>query len=232
MDARTALSTMARRAAVSVVAGLLVSAFAAAALVLGTAGSSDRLAVGRTIWSSLAPVSAAVTGAGLVAGLVVFTCLVANDVLRRAGPWLVAQRGWVLGPLHAVAWILATIALAAVVALQAVVRSAVVADVVRLVRTVGRPVVLALGYAAVVALCATVYAGMIAIGVASVAESTGLVVALLEDPPRPLAMAIGIGGATVVMYVGFAAFALCGWLAHRASRRLRRAARGLGTVAP
>jgi hypothetical protein len=230
------LESIARRAAVSVVAGLIVSAFAAAALAFGTAGSADRLAVGRTLWGSFAPVFSAVAGAGFLAGMVVFGCLVANDAVRSAGPWLVAQRGLLLGPFRAIGWLVAAIALAVVVAVQFVVRSAVVADLVWLVRTVGRlvvavvadlvwlvrtvgrPVVLVLGYGFIVGLCAILYVGVIALGFACIVESTRLVVALLEDPPRPPAMAIGMGGATAMMYIGVAAFALCGWLAYRATR--------------
>jgi hypothetical protein len=244
MQVGTALTSIARRAAVSVVAGLLVSACAAAALVLGTVGSTDRLAVGRTIWGSLAPVFSAVLGAGFLAGVVVFASLIANDAMRSVGPWLVARRGWFLGPFRAIGWLVAAIALAVVVAVQFVVRSTVVADLVWLVRTVGRlvvavlfvvrstvvadlvwlvhnvgrPVVLVLGCGLIVGLCAILYGGVIVLGFACIVESTRLVVAMLEDPPRPFAMAIGMGGAAAVMYIGVAAFTLCGWLAYRATR--------------
>lgn len=233
MHVRTALTSIAWRAAVSAVAGLLVSAFAAAALALGTGASADRLAVGRTISGSLAPVFSAIVEAGSLASIVVFVCLVANDVVRTAGPWLVAQRRLLLGPFQGIIWLVARVALAVFVALCFVARSTVVVEAIWLVRAVGRPVVLVLGYGAVVGLCAVVYLGTIAIGLVSIGESTRIVVAMLDDPPRPLTMALGIGGAIVVMYIGVGAFVVCGWLAYRITRAgLRRAAaRRLGTVA-
>ncbi|MDP9251367.1 MAG: hypothetical protein M3O80_00040, partial [Chloroflexota bacterium] len=163
--------------------------------------------------------------------------LVANDVVRGAGPWvvrsarpwLVARRGWLLGPLRAIGWLVAATALAVVLAVQFVVRSAVIADLVWLVRTVGRPLALALGYATLVGLCAIFFVGLIVIGFACVGVSTRTVVATLEDPPRPMAMAIVIGGATVLMYIGIAAFTVCGWVAYHWTRAGLRsaAARGL-----
>jgi hypothetical protein len=225
MRAQKALTYIARRGAVSVIAGLVVSAFAAGALVLGTAGSTDRLVVGRTIWTSLAAVTAAVAGAGFLACVVVFACFLANDVARAVGPWLVAQRRVLLAPFRAIGWLLAQILLVAVVAVQLVVRSAVVADLVWLARTVGRAMLVGLGYAALVGLCVVIYAGLIAISIACIGESTRIVVATFEDPPRPLAMAIVIGGATVLMYIGLAALTFGGWSAYHWTRAgLRRTA--------
>jgi len=218
MQDPAALKTIARRAAVSAIAGLLVAAFAAAALAFGTGIAADGMPVDRTISGSLAPVVSAIVGAGSLASIVVFACLVANDVVRKAGPWLLAQRGLLLGPFRAIAWLVAQIALAMVVAVQFVIRSTVVVEAVWLVRTVGRPMVLVLGYGALIGLCAIVYVGIIVIGFACIGESTRFLVAILDDPPRQFGMALGIGGATALMYVGVAALALCLWLAYRLTR--------------
>jgi len=239
MQVRTALTTIAWRAAVSAIAGLLVSAFAAAALTFGAGASAERIAVGRTISDSLAPLLSAVAGAGLIATVVVFACLVMNDALRAAGRWLVAQRRWFVLLFQAIrwlgaqiAWLVAHAALATVVALQFVIRSTVVVEAVWLVRTVGWPVVLVLGYGAVVGLCAIVYVGFIVTGFSCVGWSTQILGAMLDDPPRPIAMALGVGGATALMYIGIAEFALCAWITYRATRSgLRLVVRRVGTVA-
>jgi hypothetical protein len=229
MEVRAALTSIARQGAVSVVAGLIVSAFAAAVLVLGTAGSADRLAVGRTLWGSLAPVFAAVSGAGVLAGVVVFACLIANDVGRSLGPWLVAQRRWILAPLHAFTLSVAQIALVMVALLQYVARSPVFLEMVWLVRTVAIALGLVLYWAAIVGVFVGLVVGMVLLGFFGITESTRVLVAMLDDPPRPLGMALGIGAAFALMYLGTGALALCGWLAWRVTRAgLRRS----GAVAP
>ena len=137
MEVRTALTTIAWRAAVSAIAGLLVSAFAAAALTFGAGASAERIAVGRTISDALAPLLSAVAGAGLIATVVVFGCLVMNDVLRAVGRWLAAQRRWFVMLFQAItwlgariAWVVARIGLAIVVALQFVAGSTVVVEAI------------------------------------------------------------------------------------------------------
>lgn len=233
MDVRAVLKTIAWRAAISAVAGLLVSAFAAAALALGTVASVDRLTVGQTLAGSLASVLSAVVGAGSLASVVVFACLIANEVVRRDGPWLVARRHLLLGPFRAIAWLVAQIALAVVVGLQFIARSTVVVEAVWLARTVGRAVLWVGTLVMLVGFGGIVYVGMIVIGFVSIRESTHMVVAMLDDPPRALMMAVGIGGALVVMYIGLAAFAICGWFTYRLTRAglQRAAARRLGIVA-
>jgi hypothetical protein len=225
MHDRAALKTVAWRAAVSAIVGLLVAAFAVAALAFDTGIPADGRPIDRAISGSLAPVVSAFAGAGSLASLVVFVCLVANDFVREAGSWLVAQRGLLLGPFRAIAWLVAQFALAMVVAVQFVIRSTVVVEAVWLVRTVGWPVVLVLGYGALIGLCAIVYVGIIVIGFACIGESTRFLVATLDDPPRQFAMALSIGGATALMYVGVGALALSLWLAFRVTRAgMRRAA--------
>jgi hypothetical protein len=239
MDVRTALATIAVRAVVSGAAGLLVSAFAAVALSFGAATSADPLAVGRTISGSLSPVLSAIVGAGFFASIVVFSCLVAHDLLRRAIPWMFAQRGLLLGPIRAITWLVRRTVLLTVVALQFVARSAVVVEAVWLVVTAGKLVVtagklvVALGKAVgfvlvcvtAVGLTAITYIGTIGAGFISIGVSRDIVVAMLDDPPRPLTMALAIGGAIVLMYIGIAVLTLCGWLAYRVTRAgLRRAA--------
>jgi hypothetical protein len=232
MEVRTVLTTIAWRTAVSAIAGLLVSAFAAAALAFGTGASAERLAVGRTISEALAPLFSAVAGAGLIASVVVFACLVANDALRAAARWLVAQRRWFVLLFRRIAWLVAQIALAIVKGLQAVARSMVVAEAIWLVRTVGKAVGWAVICFAVLVGCALPYFGAITLGLFSIGESTRIVVAMLDDPPRPLTMALGLGGAAVLMYIGIAAFALCAWVTYLAARTgARAAARRVGTVA-
>ena len=231
MQVRTALTTIAWRAAVSAIAGLLVSAFAAAALTFGAGASAERLAVGRTISEALAPLVSAVAGAGLIASIVVFACLVTNDVLRSAGRWLVAQRRWFVLLYRGMTWLVAYIALAIVAALQAVARSTVVAEAVWLVRTVGKAVGWGVLLFVVLVGCAIPYFGAITLGLATVGQSTRIVVAMLDDPPRPLMMALGLGGAAVLMYIGIAAFALCAWITYQGARAgARAAARRVGTV--
>lgn len=232
MRLRTALSTIAWRAAVSAIAGLLVSAFAAAALAFGTGASAERLAVGRTISEALAPLFSAVAGAGLIASVVVFACLVANDILRAVGRWLVAQRRWFVRLFRTITWLVAQIALAIVAALQAVARSTVVAEAIWLVRTVGKAVGWGVLSFVVLAGCAIPYFGAITLGLATVGQSTRIVIAMLDDPPRPLTMALSLGGATLLMYIGIAAFAFCAWVTYWAARAGARAAgRRVGTVA-
>ncbi len=237
MQVRNALTIVVWRAAVSVIAGLLVSAFAAAALALGS-GAAERLAAGRTISDPLAPLLSAVARAGLIASVVVFACLFANDVVRAAGRWLVAQRRWFILLFQAIrwlgaqmAWLVGHIALAVVVALQFVVRSTVVVEAVWVVRTVGWPVVLTLGYVAVVGLCAIVYVGIIVSGFGCIDWSTHILVTMLDDPPRPLAMALGFGGVAVLMYIGIAALALVVWVTYQAARAGAGLVRRVGTVA-
>ncbi len=217
-DLKGITALMAWRAAVSAVAGLLVSAFAAGALAVGTAGSVDRLSVGRTISDSLAPMLSAIAGAGLVASAVVFVCLLVNDARRRAGPWLVAQRRHVLIPLRAITWVIARGALATVVAVQAVARSTVVVEAIWLARTVGKTLGLVLACVTGLGFTVLIYVGIIMAGLACVQQATHIVVAILDDPPRQFAMALGIGAATLLMYVGLGAFALCAWLPYRAAR--------------
>jgi hypothetical protein len=222
MEVRVALTSIARRGAVSVVAGLIVSAFAAAALVLGTAGSNDQLAVGRTLWGSFAPVFSAVAGAGFLAGMVVFACLVANDILRAIGPWLVSQRRWLLAVFQAIAWILAwilaQILLVVVAALKYVAESEVFLELVSLARTVGIAVGVLLACAATVAGFVGLNTGLAALGFFGITESTRILVAMLDDPPRAVAMAYAVGGAFALMYIGVGALWLCGWLDYRMTR--------------
>lgn len=233
MQVRTALSIIAWRAAVSAVGGLLVSAFAAAALTIGPGTAADRLAVGRTITDSLAPLFSAVAGAGLIASVVVFVSLVANDVLRVAGRWLVAQRRSFIAAFRSIKWLGAQIALAILVTIQSAARSLVVVEAVWLARTIGRALAFALVSGSVLAGCALLYFGAITLGLVSVRESTRIVVAMLDDPPRTLTMALGLGGAAVLMYIGIGAFALCAWVTYRATRAVVRfAVRRPGTVAP
>jgi len=232
MDTRTLVTRILWRAAVSTVAGLLVSAFAAAALTLGTITAADGLMVGRALSGSLASVFAAVVNAGRLTGIAVFACLIANDVVRGAAPWVIAQRRWLLGPFRLIAWSLAQIALAAVLAIQFVGRSTLFLDVVWLARTVGIAVGLALYWVMIVGGFVALNLGLIAIGVFGIGEGTRILGAILDDPPRPLAMALGIGTTFGVMYVAVGAFTLCGWLSYRlAQAGVRVAARRLGTVA-
>ena len=237
MQVRTALTTIAWQAAVSAIAGLLVSAFAAAALTFGAGASAERLAVGRSISDSLAPLFSAVAGAGLIASAVVFACLVTNDVLHAAGRWLVAQRRWFVLVFRAItwsgariAWLVAHIALAIVVALQYIARSTVVVEAVWLARVVGKAVLAVLVWVMIVGGLgggfAAGYVGLILVSVTSITESTAMVVAILDDPPRTLAMALGFGGAAAIMYIGVGGLALCLWLPYYVTRAsLRRAAR-------
>ena len=235
MHVRTALTTIAWRAAVSAIAGLLVSAFAAAVLTFGASATAERLAVGRTISDSLAPLFSAVAGAGLIASVVVFACLVANDVLRATGRWLVAQRRWFVLLFEAItwfgariAWLIARIALAIVVALQYVAGSTIVVEAVWLARIVGRAMGSVLVGLMIVGGFAAGYVGLILVSLTSITESTAMVVAILDDPPRTLAMALGFGGAAAIMYIGVGALALCLWLPYHVVRAgLRRAARRL-----
>lgn len=217
-DLKGIAALVAWRAAVSAVAGLLVAAFAAAALAVGTVGSVDRLAIGHTISDSLATMLSAIAGAGLMASAVVFVCLVMNDARRRFGTWLVAQRRHVLAPLRAVTWVIARSALATVAAVQAVARSTVVVEAIWLARTVGKPLGSVLAWVTGVGFTALVYAGIIVAGLACVGQATNIIVAMLDDPPRQLAMVLGFVAATSLMYLGLGAFALCGWLACRLTR--------------
>ncbi|HEY9325693.1 MAG TPA: hypothetical protein VIS26_03905 [Candidatus Limnocylindria bacterium] len=237
MQVRTALTTIAWRAAVSAIAGLLVSAFAAAALTFGAGASGDRLAVGRTISDALAPLFSAVAGAGLIATVVVFACLVMNDALRAAGRWLEAQRRWFIAALRAItwlgariAWVVARIGLAIVVALQYVAGSTVVVEAVWLARIVGRAMGSMLVGLMIIGGFAAAYIGLIVVSLSSITESTAMVVAILDDPPRTLAMALGFGGAAALMYIGVGALALCLWLPYYMIRAgQRRAMRRLNT---
>ena len=232
MQVRTALTSIAWRAAISAVGGLLVSAFAAVTLTFGPGASADRLAVGRTISDSLAPLFSAVAGAGLIASIFVFACLVANDVLRATGRWLVAQRRWFILLFRTIAWLVAQIGLTIVAAVQAVARSTVVVEAIWLVRTGGKAVGWGMLACAVLVGCALLYFGAITLGVVTIGESTRIVVAMLDDPPRPVTMALGLGGAAVLMYIGIAAFAVCAWVSYQAARAaVRLAVRRRGTVA-
>jgi hypothetical protein len=216
-------AVIAWRAAVSAVAGLLVSAFAAAALAVGTVGSVDRLALGHTISDSLAPMLSAIAGAGLVASTVVFVCLLINDVRRRAGPWLFAQRGLLVVPLRAIVGLIARIAVAGLAAIEVVARSSVVVEAIWLTRTVGKALGLVLVYVGGAGLCVLIYVGMILTGLYGVGQSTHMVVAILDDPPRPLAMGLRLGVAIAVMYAALGTLALCAWLAYRFTRFIRAA---------
>ena len=237
MQVQTVLTTIAWRAAVSATLGLLVSAFAAAALTFGAGASAERLGVGHTISDALAQFLSAVAGAGLIASVVVFACLVTNDVLRAAGRWLVAQRRWfvlVFGGITwsgaRIAWLVARVALAIVVALQYIARSTVIVEAVWLARVVGRAVLSVLVWVMLVGGFAAGYGGLILISFTSITESTALVVAILDDPPRTFAMALGFGGAAVIMYIGVGALALCLWLPYHVIRAgQRRVARRLDT---
>jgi hypothetical protein len=124
-----------------------------------------------------------------------------------------------------IAWLVAHIALAVVVALQYVARSTVVVEAVWLARIVGRAVGLVLLCLMIVGGFAAAYIGLIVVSLTSITESTAIVVAILDDPPRPLALALGFGGAAAVMYIGVGALALCLWLPYHMTRAgLRRAA--------
>ncbi len=106
-----------------------------------------------------------------------------------------------------------------------------VIEAIWLARTFGRVLLLALVSGSVLAGCALLYFGAITLGLATVGESTRIVVAMLDDPPRPLTMALGMGGATVLMYIGIAVFALCAWVTYQATRAgVRFAARRMDTI--
>lgn len=225
-DLKGITALVAWRAAVSAVAGLLVCAFAAAALAVGTVGSVDRLAVRHTTSDSLAPMLSAVAGAGLVASTVVFLCFVINDVRRWVGPWVVAHWRHVLFPLRALSWVLTRSARASVVMVQAMARTPVVVEALWLVRTLGTALGWVLACVTVVGGSALIYVGIVVTGLACVSQSTRIVLTLLDDPPRQLAMALGLGAATTLMYAGLGAFALGAWLPYRVTRAaLQRAAR-------
>jgi len=206
------------RAAVSAIAGLLVSAFAAAALLVGTVGSIGGVALD-TMSASLAPMLSAMAGTGLIASTVVLLCLLMNDVRRSAGPWFLTQRRHLLLPLRAITWGLARITLATVAAFQLVARSSVVTEFLWLVRTVAKALGWALALIAVAGVVAAMYVGTIAIGLACVGQSTHILIAILDDPPRQEVMALGVGAATFLMYLGLGAFAVSVWIAARLTRR-------------
>lgn len=191
---------------------------------MGTVGSVDRLALGHTISDSLAPILSAIAGAGLVASTVVFASLLMNDLRRRAGPWLFARRGLLLLPLRVIIWLIARIALAGLAAIEVVARSAVVVEAIWLTRTVGRVLGLVLVYVGGAGLAVLIYVGMILTGVYGVGQSTDMVVAILDDPPRPLAMGLRLGVAIAVMYAALGTLALCAWLAYRGTRAARQGA--------
>jgi hypothetical protein len=211
-------SRIAKQAAVSVVAGLIVSAFAAAALIVGTVASADRLAIGRTLGGSLATVSSAVAGAGFLAGVVVFACLIANDIARVVGPWLVSQRRRLLAPLHAVTWVLAQVLLVVVTALLYLARSELFRELVSLARTVGIAAGLVLYWAAIGAAIVGLNIGVVALGFFGITESTRVLVAMLDDPPRSVGMAYALGGAFALMYIGVGSLLVCGWLDYYVTR--------------
>ena len=226
MDMVTAIITkVAWRAAISAIAGVIVSVFAAIALSLSTADSASAFGSGLATFGSPSPVLSAIAGAGFFSGLVVFACLVAYEVARRVRSWLFDNRGLLLMPLRAIAWLAARSGLAIIAALRSIARSTVVEEAVWLVRTAGKALVWTFAFFCVVGGCAFVYLAIIGIGVAGISQSTRVVVAMLDDPPRPLTFALFTGAAVVFMYIGVAAFTLCGWLTYRVTRAgLRRAA--------
>ena len=83
----------------------------------------------------------------------------------------------------------------------------------------------AFAFCAVVSGCALAYAIVVGIGVASMGETTRVVVMMLDDPPRPVIFALFMCAAVAYMYVGAAAFTLCGWTTYRATRAGWRHAR-------
>lgn len=224
MNVATVLTNIAWRVSISAIAGVLVSAFAAVALTLGT-DSAAELAAGLTNIGSMSPIFSAIVGAGFFASLAVFTCLVAYEVMRGARSWLVANRRLLLAPLRAVAWSATRSGLAIIAALRLVARSTVVEEAVWLVRIAGKVLIWVFAFCVAVGGSALIYLGVIGLGIASVSLSTRVVVAMLDDPPRPLTFALFTCAAVVCMYIGVAAFTLCGWWTYRMSRAgLRRAA--------
>lgn len=165
--------------------------------------------------------------AGLIASAIVFLSFLINDVRRQAGPWLVAQRRHVVSPLRAIMRLIGRGALALVVAVQVV-----VVEAIWLARTVGKALGLVLACVTGVGFVALIYVGIIVTSLACVSQSTRIIVAILDDPPRQLAMALGIGAATALMYAALGGFALCAWLPYRVTRAaIKRAGRARIDVA-
>jgi hypothetical protein len=105
-------------------------------------------------------------------------------------------------------------------------RTTVVVEALWLVRTLGTALGWVLACVTVVGVSAFIYVGIVVTGVACVSQSTRIVLTLLDDPPRQLAMTLGIGAATTLMYAGLGAFALSAWLPYGVTRAaLQRAAR-------
>jgi hypothetical protein len=170
----------------------------------------------------------AIAGAGLAASTVVFLCLLMNDLRRGVGPWFVARWRDVVFRLRATAGMIARGALASVVVLRAIARTTVVVEAVWLARAVGTAAGWILVCVAVVGLSVLTYVGIVVAGLVCVSQSTHIVVALLDDPPRELAMALGIGAAIALMYAALGAFALCAWIPYRVARAgIQRAERAI-----
>ena len=223
MSVAILFTNIAWRASISAIAGVLVSAFAALALTLGTDSAAD-LAAGLTSIGSMSPIFSAIVGAGFFASLVVFACLVGYEVLRATRPWLVANRRLLLAPVRAVASSAAGGGLAIIAALRLVARSTVVEEAVWLVRITGKALIWVFAFCVAVGGAALTYLAVIGLGVAGISLSTRIVVAMLDDPPRPLTFALFTSTAVVFMYIGVAAFTLCGWFTYRMTRAgLRRA---------
>ena len=160
----------------------------------------------------------AIAGTGLVASTVVLLCLLMNDVRRGAGPWFLAKRHHLLLPLRAIIWVLARIALATVTAFQIVARSGIVTEFLWLVRTAATALGWVLAFLIVVGGAAMMYFGTIAIGVACIGQSTHILTAILDDPPRQPVMTLGFGTATFLMYLGLGAFTVSVWMVCRVMR--------------
>ena len=193
----------------SAITGLLASTFAAAALVFTepTGGMPWLIEDGRRPDGALVALAWALASAVIPASAAILICWLVQDTAR----WLVRtiRVNWhnlIRPPLR--------VAIAAL-GVAIVIAPAIGRVSLAVARIVGA--VLLGGFAVLF------YVVTVAVGVVAVTSSTGMMRALLEDPPNMPTVALQMTGSFTLMFIGLGVLACCLWLPYLLARSARRA---------
>lgn len=205
--------TFVKKAAVSLIAGLAVSVFAA--VVLLTVERPHLVDEGQLTPALAGTVLSVASGAGLPVATAVLLSLLAYDAIRWSVRFLVSRRHLLVLFVKLVAHVIGAAFSALGGALHAALTSRLARWLARQARAMSFSVGQVLVGGVVVFACVFLYTGALSIGSIAVGQSARLVIALLNEPPATSAMVLGFAGAAALMYLGVGLFVACCYLAYR-----------------
>ncbi|MDQ2952795.1 MAG: hypothetical protein M3R54_11095 [Chloroflexota bacterium] len=192
----------------SAITGLFASTFATAALVFSEpSGGIPWLFEGRRPDGALVALAWALAGSLIPASTTVFACWLLDDTARWIARTFRANWHILIGPPLRVAIAALNVAIVVAPAIRRV--------FLAVARIVGG--VLLGGFAVLL------YVIAVGIGVVAVTTTTGMMRALLEDPPGMPTMALQMTGIFTLMFIGLGVLAFCLWFLYLLARSARRA---------